>query len=66
MNAKPPIVFNKSQLRYIFKQILTGLVYMHENAVIHRDVKSENILIDSKGNIKFADFGLARDLVVEP
>ena len=39
---------------------------MHENAVIHRDVKSENILIDSKGNIKFADFGLARDLVVEP
>lgn len=38
---------------------------MHKKNVIHRDVKSENILIDSKGQIKFADFGLARDFVYD-
>ena len=66
MNAKPVVVFNKAQLKYIFKEILQGLAFMHQSGVIHRDVKSENILIDSKGNVKFADFGLARDVVYDP
>ena len=44
---------------------MEGLAFMHENKIIHRDLKSENILINSKGVLKYADFGLARDLVPE-
>jgi CTD kinase subunit alpha len=63
---KPNIAFTRAQLKYIFKQILEGLVYMDSQRVIHRDVKSENILVSSQGDIKFADFGLARDFVLDP
>ncbi|KAG6424065.1 hypothetical protein SASPL_114477 [Salvia splendens] len=43
-----------------------GLTYMHHHCsppIIHRDVKSSNILLDSKFNAKIADFGLARNLI---
>ena len=42
---------------------MDGLVFMHRSQIIHRDVKSENILINTDGCLKFADFGLARDLI---
>ena len=58
---KPEIIFNKQQLKYVMKQIMIGLVYMHRNAVIHRDIKTENILVSLSGQVKFADYGLARD-----
>ena len=42
---------------------MEGLVFMHKKRIIHRDIKSENILINAKGELKYADFGLARDLM---
>lgn len=36
-----------------------GIQSLHEMAIIHRDIKSENILIDSRENIRIIDFGLA-------
>lgn len=43
-------------------QLLKGLAYCHANRVLHRDLKLQNLLVDRKGNIKLADFGLARSM----
>ena len=60
---KENVAFTKPQIKFIFKQIMEGLVFMHKKRIIHRDIKSENILINAKGELKYADFGLARDLM---
>ncbi len=52
--------FDPVQSKYIFRQLLSVLDYMHEQRYVHRDLKSSNILIDQRYNVKLADFGLAR------
>jgi serine/threonine protein kinase len=44
----------------IVPQICEALQYAHEQGVVHRDIKPENILVDKKGRVKIADFGLAK------
>jgi len=46
------------------EQILTGLQYCHSRRIMHRDLKPQNLLIDSNGHLKLADFGLARAFCV--
>jgi serine/threonine protein kinase len=46
----------------IAKQICDGLVEAHRLGVIHRDLKSNNIMIDKEGNVRIMDFGIARSL----
>lgn len=41
------------------KQLLDGIVFCHSRRIIHRDLKPQNLLLDNKGTIKIADFGLA-------
>jgi serine/threonine protein kinase len=46
--------------KYIFKQIIEGIAHVHAKGVLHRDIKLDNILLDGKGIIKIADFGVSR------
>jgi len=41
-------------------QLLTGIAFCHENRVLHRDLKPQNLLINRRGELKIGDFGLAR------
>lgn len=41
-------------------QLLKGIMFCHDNRVLHRDLKPQNLLINSKGQLKLGDFGLAR------
>ncbi len=44
----------------IVPQICEALQYAHEQGIVHRDIKPENILLDKRGHVKIADFGLAK------
>ncbi|XP_041434855.1 serine/threonine-protein kinase 3-like [Xenopus laevis] len=49
-------------IRYIAREVLEGLHYMHHKCVVHRDIKSPNITLNRHGTFKIIDFGLAVQL----
>lgn len=50
----------------IVPQLCAALEFAHERGVVHRDIKPENVLLDRHGQVKIADFGLAKMLAVDP
>jgi len=54
------VEFNEDHVGLFFKQLMLGLEHCHAKNFLHRDIKCSNILLNNRGEIKLADFGLAR------
>ena len=61
----PTIPFPEQGIAFVCKQMLRGLAYMHRFHRLHRDIKSDNILVGFNGAVKIADFGFAAGLTQE-
>ncbi|KAG8958754.1 hypothetical protein FRC00_002330 [Tulasnella sp. 408] len=55
-----PTPFLTSEIKTLLHQLLSAVAHCHANWVLHRDLKTSNLLMNNRGQIKVADFGLAR------
>jgi len=53
--------FSESRTRFYGSEIVLALGYLHDNNIVYRDLKLENLLLDKDGHIKIADFGLCKE-----
>ncbi|GAM23138.1 hypothetical protein SAMD00019534_063130 [Acytostelium subglobosum LB1] len=54
--------FQETNIAYVAQEILLGILYLHTNQMVHRDLKSQNIMMTTTGDIKIIDFGLTTSL----
>lgn len=52
--------FLASEIKTLLHQLLSAIALLHRSWIIHRDLKTSNLLMDNRGRMKLADFGLAR------
>ena len=62
----PAVHFTVPQIKCYMVQLLEGCKYLHENRILHRDMKAANLLINNHGILQIADFGLARPYADDP
>ena len=52
--------FSEKRACFYAAQLVEAIICLHQNVVIYRDLKPENVLLDSDGNLKITDFGLSK------
>lgn len=52
--------FDELLVRFIIRQVLEGLRYLHSNGILHRDLKADNLLLETDGTCKISDFGISK------
>ncbi|XP_015432915.1 PREDICTED: neither inactivation nor afterpotential protein C [Dufourea novaeangliae] len=52
----------EEHIGYILREVIKAVVYLHENNVMHRDIRGSNILLTREGEVKLVDFGLSRTI----
>ncbi|CAN0213372.1 unnamed protein product, partial [Ectocarpus fasciculatus] len=57
--------FKEMYIAYVCREILLALAFMHHQFRLHRDIKSDNVLVNLEGKVKLADFGFAAALTAE-
>lgn len=55
-----PEPFLTSEIKTLLLQLTSGVSYLHETWILHRDLKTSNLLLNNRGQLKIADFGMAR------
>ncbi|GJN76805.1 hypothetical protein PLIIFM63780_000292 [Purpureocillium lilacinum] len=55
-----PEPFLASEIKSLLHQLASGVAYLHDSWVLHRDLKTSNLLLNNRGRLKIADFGMAR------
>ncbi|RWA13868.1 hypothetical protein EKO27_g1259 [Xylaria grammica] len=55
-----PEPFLASEVKSLLLQLASGVTYLHEHWILHRDLKTSNLLLNNRGRLKIADFGMAR------
>lgn len=55
------VKFEVPEVKCLMQQLLRGVQYLHENWIMHRDIKTSNLLYNNRGELKICDFGLARE-----
>ncbi|KAK4138201.1 kinase-like protein [Trichocladium antarcticum] len=55
-----PEPFLASEVKTLLQQLASGVAYLHDNWILHRDLKTSNLLLNNRGQLKIADFGMAR------
>ncbi|KAH7221072.1 Serine/threonine-protein kinase ppk23 [Fusarium oxysporum f. sp. cubense] len=55
-----PEPFLSSEVKRLLLQLTSGIAYLHDNWILHRDLKTSNLLLNNRGQLKIADFGMAR------
>jgi hypothetical protein len=56
---------NEPEIAYVLREVLLGLKFMHGMKRLHRDIKSDNVLVGRDGKVKLADFGFCAELTEE-
>lgn len=52
--------FLTSEVKTLLLQLVSGVAYLHDTWILHRDLKTSNLLLNNRGQLKIADFGMAR------
>lgn len=52
--------FSEEEAKRYFIEVLLAIEYLHSKSIVYRDLKPENIMIDLRGHLRIADFGLAK------